>query len=179
MKMDISLDKIELVKDRTGASYQEAKDALEAAGGSVVDAIVAIEDAIGKKPAGNVSDQSRVIVEKIKELVKKGSVSKIIVKKNEEVLLNLPVNVGVVGTILAPWAMIFGLVVIFGTKCVVELVKEDGSIIDVSEMANETIDEMVDRGAAIADDLKNKGSGVYSNVVNKATDTVQGFNKQE
>ena len=35
--MEITLEKIELVKDRTGVSYKEAKDALEAADGSVVD----------------------------------------------------------------------------------------------------------------------------------------------
>ena len=37
--MEITLEKIELVKDRTGVSYKEAKEALEAADGSVVDAI--------------------------------------------------------------------------------------------------------------------------------------------
>ena len=42
--MEITLEKIELVKDRTGVSYKEAKEALEAAEGSVVDAIIAIED---------------------------------------------------------------------------------------------------------------------------------------
>ena len=33
--MEITLEKIELVKDRTGVSYKEAKEALEAAEGSV------------------------------------------------------------------------------------------------------------------------------------------------
>ena len=37
--MEITLEKIELVKDRTGVSYREAKSALEEADGSVVDAI--------------------------------------------------------------------------------------------------------------------------------------------
>ena len=47
--MEITLEKIELVKDRTGVSYKEAKEALEQAGGSVVDAIIAIEDTINDK----------------------------------------------------------------------------------------------------------------------------------
>ena len=42
--MEITLEKIELVKDRTGVSYKEAKEALEAADGSVVDAIISIEE---------------------------------------------------------------------------------------------------------------------------------------
>ena len=45
--MEITLEKIELVKDRTGADYKTAKEALEKASGNVVDAIIAIEEEIG------------------------------------------------------------------------------------------------------------------------------------
>lgn len=48
--MEITLEKIELVKDRTGVSYAEAKAALEKAGGSVVDAIIMIEEEIDIVP---------------------------------------------------------------------------------------------------------------------------------
>ena len=44
--MEITLEKIELVKDRTGVTYAEAKQALEETDGSVVDAIIAIEEII-------------------------------------------------------------------------------------------------------------------------------------
>ena len=44
--MEISLEQIELVKDRTGVSYKEAKDALEFANGNVVDAIIYVEENI-------------------------------------------------------------------------------------------------------------------------------------
>ena len=52
--MEITLEKIELVKDRTGVTYAEAKQALEDADGSVVDAIIAIEETInaGKQSRG-------------------------------------------------------------------------------------------------------------------------------
>jgi hypothetical protein len=47
--MEITLEKIELVKDRTGSTYAEAKAALEAAEGSVVDAIIALEEEMNKE----------------------------------------------------------------------------------------------------------------------------------
>ena len=47
--MEITLEKIELVKDRTGSTYAEAKAALEAADGSVVDAIIALEETMNKE----------------------------------------------------------------------------------------------------------------------------------
>ena len=79
--MEITLEKIELVKDRTGVSYKEAKEALEAADGSVVDAIIAIEETVNIKSGSKAGDFADETVEKVKELVKKGNVTKISVKK--------------------------------------------------------------------------------------------------
>jgi len=176
--MEITLEKIELVKDRTGVSYKEAKEALEAADGSVVDAIIDIEESIDERGKSKISEGSSQIIEKIKEMVKKGNVSKIIVKKDDEVMLNLPVNIGILGTFLAPWAMIAGLIAAFGTKCVIELVKDDGAIIDISEMANEKIEDIVEKGAVIADEVKVKGADVYNNVKNKTSDALNKVKKE-
>ena len=44
--MEITLEKIELVRDRTGVTYREAKEALEATDGNVVEAIIAIEESV-------------------------------------------------------------------------------------------------------------------------------------
>ncbi|MCL2437460.1 MAG: DUF4342 domain-containing protein [Clostridiales bacterium] len=170
--MEITLEKIELVKDRTGVSYKEAKEALEAAGGSVVDAIINIEEAIGAKSKGSIGESGQKIIEKIKELIKKGHVSKIIVKKNDETILNLPVNIGIVGAVIAPVATVLGVLTAFGTKCVIEVVKDDGSIIDVSEMVNETVDTVVEKGSVIADEVMTKGGEVYQSVVNKTSDAL-------
>ncbi len=46
--MEITLEKIELVKEKTGASYKEAKAALEETNGSVVDAIIKLESVIAQ-----------------------------------------------------------------------------------------------------------------------------------
>lgn len=175
--MEITLEKIELVKDRTGVSYKEAKEALEAAGGSVVDAIIDIEESIDEKAKSKIGEGSSQIIEKIKETIRKGNVSKIIVKKDDEVMLNLPVNIGILGTFLAPWAMIAGLIAAFGTKCVIELVKDDGAIIDISEMANDTIEDIVEKGAVLADEVKVKGADVYNNVKNKTSDALNKVKK--
>ena len=114
--MEITLEKIELVKDRTGVSYKEAKEALEAADGSVVDAIISIEESIDIKSKSKLKEQSEVIAEKLKIAIRKGNVSKIIVRKGDDVILNLPVNVGIIGSVLAPWAAVAGVIAIFRTK---------------------------------------------------------------
>ena len=85
--MDITLEKIELVKDRTGVTYKEAKEALEAADGSVVDAIIDIEEMINNEydsvDARNFKDSE--LYKKMKEIVAKGNMSRIIIKKDDEI----------------------------------------------------------------------------------------------
>ncbi len=170
--MEITLEKIELVKDRTGVSYKEAKEALEAAEGSVVDAIIGIEESIDLKAKNKIGDQSAQIMDKIKAAIHKGNVSKIIVKKDSDILLNLPVNVGLIGTVLAPWAAVAGVIAVFGTKCTVELVKDSGEIIEVSEIAQDTFEVVKEKGSALADEVKEKGADVIDSVRIKANDAI-------
>lgn len=177
--MEITLEKIELVKDRTGVSYKEAKEALEAAEGSVVDAIINIEESIDIKSKNKFAEQSAHVVDKIKEAIKKGNVAKIIVKKNDEIILNLPVNVSIVGTVLAPWAAVAGVIAAFGTKCVIELVKDDGEIIDISEMATDTFDEVKEKGSVVVDEVKTKSADVLASVKAKTSEAINKAKKSD
>ncbi len=177
--MEITLEKIELVKDRTGVSYKEAKEALEASNGSVVDAIIAIEESIDIKAKSKIGEQSAIIVEKIKNAIRKGNVSKIIVRKGDDVMLNLPVSVSIIGSVLAPWAAVAGIIAVFGTKCTIELVKDNGEVVDISEMATDTFEDVVEKGAVIADEVKEKSSDVFESVKSKANDAINRAVKKE
>ena len=123
--MEITLEKIELVKDRTGVTYAEAKQALEENDGSVVDAIIDIEETVnaGKKER-NFGDRGSQLFGKLKALVKKGNVSRIKVKREDDTILNVPVNAGILGIAIAPLASVVAVVAAFGFKCVIEVVKE-------------------------------------------------------
>lgn len=170
--MEITLEKIELVKDRTGVSYKEAKDALEANGGSVVDAIISIEEEINNGDGSKLGNQGSVIVENLKEIVKKGNVSKIVVKKLDgEVLLNVPVNVGILGVVVAPWGMIAAAIAAIGFKCVIEVVKDDGTIIDVSDRTSEAAEKVAEKGSEAYEKVKN--SEAYEKVKKTAGDTFE------
>jgi hypothetical protein len=177
--MEITLEKIELVKDRTGVSYKEAKEALEAAEGNVVDAIINIEESIEIKSKSKMGEQSAVLMEKLKEIVKKGNVSRIVVKKNEDVMLNMPINIGLIGSLIAPLAVVVGTIAALGTKCKIEIIKDNGEIIDFSEMAYETFDDVREKGSALADELRVKGGEVYNNVKDKTTDAINKATKKD
>ena len=72
------------------------------------------------------------LVEKLKELVKKGNVTKIQVIKYGETIVNFPLNVGIVaGVAAAPWALILAAITTLGMDCHIEVVKDDGDILHI------------------------------------------------
>lgn len=170
--MEISLEKIELVKDRTGVNYKEAKEALIKADGSVVDAIIMIEDEIDLVPKSKAGDQASQLIERLKKLIKKGNVSRIVVKRDEQVLLNVPVNIGIVGAVWVFWPTVVATVVALGMKCSIELVKDNGEIVNLSDRAADTFGGVRENCSIIADDLRGKGGEAFSQVRDKAANVI-------
>ncbi|MBQ9647149.1 MAG: DUF4342 domain-containing protein, partial [Oscillospiraceae bacterium] len=135
--MEITLEMVDQVRERTGCTYEEAKAALESANGSVVDAIIAIEKESGVNI--DVNEKVNALVERIKAAVQKGNVNRIRVMRGGEELVNIPVNAGIAGGVLGvlagPWVLISaavaGAVAKFGFDCRFELVKEDGTIDEI------------------------------------------------
>jgi len=132
--MEITLEMVDQVRERTGVTYEEAKAALEGANGNVVDAIIAIE----KENAAtvNVNEKIEGLLEKVKSAVQKGNVNRIRILRGDEELANIPVNAGIAGGVLGLLAgpgvlisaAIAGVVAKFGFNCRFELLKEDGSV---------------------------------------------------
>ena len=77
------------------------------------------------------------VIDKIKELVKKGNVSRIIVCRKGEQLLNIPVSVGAVGAVVglaaAKWVTLAAVRATIGLGCTVEVIKSDGGIVNVMD----------------------------------------------
>lgn len=132
--MEIKLEDLDQVRERTGVSYAEAKMALEEADGNVVDAIVALEEKNAKTTEKN-SEVAKEIVEKIKKAFKEGNVTKIQMKREGKIILSIPVNVGIVGGIVgasfALWAIIPAMLAAYGFDCKFSLVRDDGSVEDI------------------------------------------------
>lgn len=179
--MEVTLEKIELVRDRTGVSYKEAKDALEAADGSVVDAIIAIEESVDGtvNTVGGVTREAAAkkdeLVQKMKDVVKKGGVSKIRITRDGETILNIPLIAGILGTVVAPWGIIAGTVAAFGFKCKLEFVKEDGSVVDLSEKAGDVYETAREKGTGIYEELKEKAPANIDELRNRAQEVFNDF----
>ena len=124
--MEIRLEDVEKVMELAGVDYYTAKEALVKAEGNLDKAL---EDLA---PAGSsVGDEIKDMIEKLKAKVKEGNVDRVQIRKDDEIILKVPVNVGIIGGIIgaaaAPWALIAGTIAAFGFGCKLEIVKKDGS----------------------------------------------------
>jgi hypothetical protein len=76
-------------------------------------------------------EQAEQLADRLKEKVEAGNVDRIKISKKGKTLLDIPLNVGLigglVGIITVPWAMIIGLLVAYGTDCKIEIIKSDGT----------------------------------------------------
>ena len=96
------------------------------------------------------------VIDKIKEIVAKGNVSRVIVRKEDKVILNIPVTVGVVGAVVgitaAKWATLAAVLATVGFGCTVEIVKDSGEIVNV--LSEEDSQKIHDKASDIVGDVK-------------------------
>jgi hypothetical protein len=58
------------------------------------------------------------LVDRIRELLHEGNVTRIIIKdEKDKVLLEIPATVGVVGVVLAPWLLALGVIAALAANC--------------------------------------------------------------
>ena len=124
--MKITLEAIEKVMNEAGVDYKAAKEALLKASG---DAEKAIKDLQPK--VYELEEDIQKLIDKVKAAVAEGNADRVQILKDDEIVLSVPVNVGIVGGILgiatAPWALVAGAVAAFGLGCKLVVVKKDGS----------------------------------------------------
>lgn len=66
------------------------------------------------------------LIERVKELLHEGNVTRIIVKNEKgEVLLEIPATIGVIGAVLVPWVAALGTIAALATKCKIVVEKRE------------------------------------------------------
>ena len=152
MSNEITIEKIDTVIQRVpNVTYAEAKQALLEHNGDVIESIIALEsnsstidNNISKKTKqakkvvedmfSKDSEDFKEIKNQAKELLKKSSVIRIIIDRNNKVIMNIPLTVGVVGVALLPIYTLVGLSAAVIGKCRIKIQNEDeGSIVDLGE----------------------------------------------
>ncbi|MDO5708400.1 MAG: DUF4342 domain-containing protein [Andreesenia angusta] len=150
----ITLDKIDQLRERTGLSYAEANRLLEENEGDLIKALIAAEK-VENKSDSTISSKGDEIIKKIKELIREGNVTKIQVKKDDEIIMNIPVNAGAIGFVLSPYLGAIGFTAALVAKCDIEVVKESGEIVRVNDMTDKTVNKVRETTGKTVDKVKN------------------------
>ncbi|WP_027625050.1 DUF4342 domain-containing protein [Clostridium lundense] len=164
---EITLEKIDLIRKRTKVSYAEAKEALEISNGNVVDALIYIEEN-KKSSTDELYATKEEFIAWIKELIKKGNVTRIKVKKEDKVIADIPVNAGVAVTVVALFASPVIAIALFAaalTQVTVEITKADGTVEVVNKIIKTTVDDVKEKVQTTTSSVKEKFSS------NKNVDT--------
>ena len=158
------------------ATYKQAKEALQKTDGNVVEAIIYLEsnysDLKGskKKTTEIFGKNTAELKDQVVDLIKKSNVVRIIIEKNGDTMLNIPLTVGVVGVIIGPMLALVGLSAAVLSKCKIKIANEDGdTVIDLGEFSEEKFNTIKDIKNAI-DKNKEKESDTYPNNETKKSD---------
>ncbi|WP_289293241.1 DUF4342 domain-containing protein [Romboutsia ilealis] len=172
MSNEITIEKIDAVIQRVpNATYAEAKQALIDHNGDVIESIIALESnntiesnfskktKQAKKAVEDIlskdSEDFKDIKEQAKELLKRSSVIRVIIDRNNKVIMNIPLTVGVVGVALLPIYTLVGLSAAVIGKCRIKIQNEDdGSIVDLGELNEEKLNILKQMIVNTAKDVK-------------------------
>jgi len=82
--------------------------------------------AVGKIVKEEFSVSADDLVSKVKELIREGNITRIIIRDEEgKTLLEIPATVGVVGVIVAPWLAALGAIAALATRCTITVERRE------------------------------------------------------
>lgn len=168
---DITLEKIDIIRERTGVSYTDAKEALEACSGNVVDALIYIEQN-KKTTMNNIYTTKDEFLDWLKDLVKKGNVNRVRIKKDEKVIVDIPINAGIAATLTVliwPPLIAIGILTAVVTKVTIEITKDDGTVEVVNKIIKTGVKDTVQDMKETVKDVKDKVFDAASSVKDKFT----------
>lgn len=166
---EITLEKIDIIRERTGVSYTDAKEALEACSGNVVDALIYIEQN-KKTTMNNIYTTKDEFLDWLKDLVKKGNINRLRIKKEEKVIVDIPVNAGIAATLTAliwPPLIAIGMLTAVVTKVTIEITKDDGTVEIVNKIIKTGVKDTMQDMKETVKDVKDKVFDAASSVKDK------------
>lgn len=167
-----TLKKVKLIMDRTNLSEDRAKELLDKYQGDVIEALIHYERE-KEKNNNNFSEKisESEFISYIKDLIKSGNVARIIIRKDETVLVNIPVNAGIVvgiAMLLNPVLIVLGAATAVVTKLEIDIIKKDGSV----EVVNKIVKNGVETGSKVASEVGYELKEIFQSSYDKVKDKI-------
>lgn len=131
--MEITLKMVDEVIERTNVSYKEAIDALRRSDGDLLEAIIELEANASQNTCCSLVNRQEII-DQLKDWVNEGLIRQIVVRKNNRVILDIPVVAGALGAVLFTKSTIVALAAAVATGCDIEVVRRDGKLLTTKDL---------------------------------------------
>lgn len=141
--MTVSIDKVDLIRERANVSYEEAKDALEKSSGDIVEALIYLEkdEKIRKE---RISIGRRVnestFGQRIKDFVKEMHGHSFIIEKNAESIINIPSTIALLLLLFAFPMTVIALFAAVLMGCKVVIKKKNGAKLDLKKKIDDAFE---------------------------------------
>jgi hypothetical protein len=135
INMSVNLESVEMLRERTGATYEEAKEALEKFNEDMVEALIYLE----RNKKSNAAPEpkckkGRSFVRWIKSIIKKGNRTKLDVSKNGNSTMRIPLTLLALVIALAPELSVIAFVIALFTEHRLQIIKENGKSVELQKM---------------------------------------------
>lgn len=161
--MNSTLENIDKLRERANISYKEAKEILEKTNGDLVEALIYLEEK-ETKFVDKFNKTGETILKELKDIIKSGNVTKVVLKKDNKIIMNIPVTAGVIGAVLAPTLAALGVGAALLTECTIEISKQNGEIVNLKQYTDEAVE--------FSKELSNEAIDKLKNIANNSTDSV-------
>lgn len=193
---DITLEKVDQIRERTGVSYEIAKEALTINKGDLLEALIYIENNVvvpfaetekvkEENPEITGEEKDETVEEFktwLKSVIEKGNISRIKIKKDDAVLVDVPVNAGIAAAVIAvilPPVLAFGVIAAVATKITIEITRCDGSVEVVNKYVKKAASEAKGKASEFAGIVKNKINNTKFDFINKKSNKVKSHGEDE
>jgi len=150
--MEITLEKIDLLRKRANVSYKEAKHALEENEGNVVEALAYLEEIEKIKPEKE--SNASTVWKKTKRVYQKSSCTRFVISRDGAVLLNVSLPLAVLVTIVAMPLTVCLLLLAVLTRCSLRFVKNTGEECEINEKIDRVTNKASDFAEKVVTEIK-------------------------
>lgn len=155
--MSINLEQIEMLRARANVSYGEAKELLEKCNYNVVDALIELEkQSKVNAPKTEAAPEAACCgtVKKVfklgEKLFHKGNETKFVISKADQTIVDLPVNVVILSTIIAAPVTVFGVIGALVTNHKIRFSHPNGEDLKI----NQTMDKISNTVSNVSTQVK-------------------------
>lgn len=134
------LKKVDEIIKRTNCSYEEARESLLDNDGDLLAAIISVERK--KSTEEKLKARSEDVIDEIKKAIVDANASKLVVKKGDEILINIPISAGVIGAVLAPLFSVAGITAAMVGNYEFDVYTKDGKRINLNSKLEESLDKI-------------------------------------